>query len=111
LTNGSSPITEDQKQAIINHFNYNFMFTKESFKVEGEALLKKIKELIAEGNVRKIEIIDKSGREIMSFPLTIGVIGAVILPVLAAVGAMAALIGDCTITVEREHVKKEENAD
>jgi hypothetical protein len=85
------------------------MFTKESFSVDGEALLKKIKELIAEGNVRKITITDKFGREIMSFPLTIGVVGALLLPVLAAVGALAALIGECSITVEREVEKKEEN--
>ena len=84
------------------------MFNKESFQVEGEALLKKIKELIAEGNVRKITITDKSGKEIMSFPLTIGVVGALLLPVMAAVGALAALIGECTITVEREEEKKEE---
>jgi hypothetical protein len=87
------------------------MFTKESFAVDGEALLKKIKELIAEGNVRKITITDKSGKEIMSFPLTIGVVGALLLPVMAAVGALAALIGECTITVEREDDKKEENAE
>jgi hypothetical protein len=74
----------------------------ESFTVNGEQLLKKIKELIAEGNVRKITIHDKAGKEIMSFPLTIGVVGAVLLPVLAAVGAVAALIGECTISVERE---------
>ncbi|HEY8780397.1 MAG TPA: DUF4342 domain-containing protein [Mucilaginibacter sp.] len=85
------------------------MTTKESFSIHGEALLKKVKELIAEGNVRKITIIDKSGKEIMSFPLTIGVVGALLLPVLAAVGALAALIGECTITVEREEEKKEEN--
>jgi hypothetical protein len=86
------------------------MFTKESFSVEGEALLKKIKELIAEGNVRKITITDKAGKEIMTFPLTIGVVGALLLPMLAAVGALAALIGECTITVEREEdVKKEGN--
>ena len=86
------------------------MFTKESFSVEGEALLKKIKELIAEGNVRKITITDKAGKEIMTFPLTIGVVGALLLPMLAAVGALAALIGECTITVEREEdVKKEQN--
>jgi Domain of unknown function (DUF4342) len=86
------------------------MFTKESFSVEGEALLKKIKELIAEGNVRKITITDKTGKEIMTFPLTIGVVGALLLPMLAAVGALAALIGECTITVEREEdVKKEQN--
>jgi len=82
------------------------MFSKESFSVDGEALLKKVKELIAEGNVRKITITDKSGKEIMSFPLTIGVVGALLLPVLAAVGALAALIGECTITVEREEEKK-----
>lgn len=76
--------------------------TKESFKINGESLLKKVKELIAEGNVRKITITDKSGKELMSFPLTIGVVGALLAPVFAAVGALAALIGDCTITVERE---------
>jgi hypothetical protein len=76
--------------------------TKESFDINGESLLKKVKELIAEGNVRKITITDKSGKELMSFPLTIGVVGALLAPVFAAIGALAALIGDCTITVERE---------
>lgn len=75
---------------------------KESFKVDGEHLLTKVKELINEGNVRKITITEKGGKEIVSFPLTIGVVGAVISPVLAAVGALAALIGECTISVERE---------
>ena len=75
---------------------------QESFKVDGENLLKKVKELVNEGNVRKITIKDKSGKEIMTFPLTIGVVGAVLVPVLAAVGAVAALIGECTISVERE---------
>jgi len=85
------------------------MSMKESFSINGEALLKKVKELIEEGNVRKITITDKTGKEIMSFPLTIGVVGAFFIPVLAAVGALAALIGECTITVEREEIKKEEN--
>ena len=76
--------------------------TKESFKISGEGLLKKVKELIAEGNIRKITIHDKAGKELMSFPLTVGVVGALVAPVLAAVGAVAALIGECTITVERE---------
>ncbi|MES2646350.1 MAG: DUF4342 domain-containing protein [Bacteroidota bacterium] len=76
--------------------------TFESFKIEGENLVKKIKELIEEGNIRKITIHDKDGKELMSFPLTIGVVGAVFLPVLAAVGALAALITECSITVERE---------
>ena len=76
--------------------------TKESFKISGENLLKKVKELIAEGNIRKISIHDKDGKEIMNFPLTVGVVGALLAPVLAAVGAIAALIGECTITVEKE---------
>ncbi len=76
--------------------------SKESFTLNGEQVLKKIKDLIEEGNVRKISIHDKTGKEIMSLPLTIGVVGAVLAPVLAAVGALAALIGECSITVERE---------
>ena len=75
---------------------------KETFTVKGEQLLKKIKELIEEGNVRKITIHDKTWKEIMSFPLTIGVVGAVLAPILAAVGALAALIGECSLSVERE---------
>lgn len=74
----------------------------ESFKVNGEGLLKKVKELIKEGNVRKIIIKDKNDKELVSFPLTFGVVGAVIAPVLAAIGALAALIGECTISVERD---------
>lgn len=76
--------------------------TNESFKIHGENLLKKVKELIEEGNIRKISIHDSEGKELMSFPLTFGVVGAVFAPVLAAIGALAALIGDCSITVERE---------
>lgn len=78
---------------------------KEEFKVDGEGLLKKVKEIIKEGNVRKITIKDKKGKELIVFPLTIGVVGAVIAPVLAAVGAIAALVGECTIAVEREETK------
>ena len=76
--------------------------TKESFKAHGENLLKKVEELIAEGNIRKITIKDKNGKELMTFPLTIGVVGAMLAPILAAVGALAALIGECSITVEKE---------
>lgn len=82
------------------------MFTKESFTLNGESLLKKVKELIAEGNIRKITITDKNGKELMSFPLNIGLVGALLAPVLAAVGALAALIGECTITVDREAPKE-----
>jgi Domain of unknown function (DUF4342) len=77
--------------------------TKESFKINWENLLKKIKELIEEGNINKITIHDKSGRELLSFPVTVGLVGAVFAPVLAAIGAFAAIIGECSITVERPH--------
>ncbi|HEX5652211.1 MAG TPA: DUF4342 domain-containing protein [Chitinophagaceae bacterium] len=80
--------------------------TTETFRIEGEKLLKKVKELINEGNIRKITIQDKEGKELMSFPLTVGVVGAVFAPVLVAVGAIAAVIGDCSITVEREVKEK-----
>ncbi len=73
----------------------------EEFKVQGEELIKKIKELIKEGNVRKVTIKDKDGKVILSFPLTLGVVGAVLAPLLAAVGAVAALVTECTISVER----------
>ncbi len=76
--------------------------SEETFRVQGDRLVEKVKELVAEGNVRRIIIKDKSGKEIAQFPLTIGVIGTVFAPVLAAVGALAALISECTITVERE---------
>jgi len=76
--------------------------TKESIKIQGEKLVNKVKELVKEGNVRKISIHEKDGRELMSFPLSLGVVGAVFAPVLAAIGALAALIGECSITVERE---------
>lgn len=75
---------------------------KEEFRVSGEGLIQKVKELINEGNVRKITISDKNGKELIVFPLTVGVVGALLAPVLAAVGAIAALIGECTISVERE---------
>lgn len=74
----------------------------ETFSVKGEDLLKKVKDLIKEGNVRKITIKDKQGKTLVVFPLTIGVVGALIAPVLAGVGAIAALVTECTISVERE---------
>ena len=85
------------------------MTTKETFELHGENLLKKVKELIEEGNIRKITIKDKDGKELVSFPLNIGVVAALLAPVLAAVGALAALIGECSITVERE--QHQETAD
>jgi hypothetical protein len=81
--------------------------TKESFHITGENLLKKVKELIAEGNVRKITIYDKHDKELASFPLTFGLVGVLVMPMLVAVGAIAAIIGECKIVVEREEVNTE----
>lgn len=75
---------------------------EETFRIHGEELLKRVKELIKEGNVRRIVIKDKEDKVLVEFPLTFGVVGAVVAPVLAAVGAMAALVTECSITVVRE---------
>lgn len=76
--------------------------TTEEFKVNGEELLARVKALIAEGNVRRITVKNKEGKTVVELPLTIGVVGAALAPVLAAVGAMAALVTECSIVVERE---------
>jgi hypothetical protein len=76
--------------------------TKEEFKVNGEELIGKVKQLIAEGNVRRIIIKGKEGKTIIEIPLTIGVVGIILAPVLAAVGTIAALVTECTIVVERD---------
>lgn len=78
----------------------------EEFKVSGSDVVKKIKGLIREGNIRKITIKDKDGKSIAEFPLTIGVVGTVILPVVAAIGTIIALVAECTISVEREKTEE-----
>lgn len=84
------------------------MSFKETFTISSDELIKKIKELIADGNVSKISISDKNGAEIISFPVTIGVVGVIVAPVLAAVGAIAALLTECKITVERKSAASSE---
>jgi hypothetical protein len=76
--------------------------TTETFEIKGEDLVKKVKELIHEGNVRRIIVKNKEGKTLIEFPLTVGVVGALMLPALAAVGAVAALVTECSIVVERE---------
>ena len=78
------------------------MSKTEKFEVRGEDVTEKIKELIKEGNVRKITVTSKEGKTIAEFPLTIGVVGVIIAPVLAAIGAITALVTECTISVERK---------
>ena len=75
---------------------------KEEFKVEGKHVVAKIKALIKEGNARKITVKDNKGKVILSLPVTAGVVGAILIPPLIVVGAIAALITECTISVERK---------
>jgi len=75
--------------------------TKEEFKVSGEDVIKKVKELVKEGNIRRLIIKNEDGKVLVEFPLTIGVVGVALLPVFAAVGAIAALVTNCTIIVEK----------
>ncbi len=75
---------------------------QEEFKVEGKKVVSKIKALIKEGNVRKITVKDSKGKVILSLPVTAGVIGAILLPPLIVIGGIAALLTECTITVQRE---------
>ncbi len=72
----------------------------ESFKVAADQLVDAIKQIIHEGNVRRV-IIKQDGRTVVEFPITVGVIGTVFAPILAAAGALAAVLTDCTIEVER----------
>ena len=74
----------------------------QEFSVDGDQLLAKVRELVHEGNVRRLTIKNDEGRIMLELPLTIGVIGAALLPVFAAIGALAALATRCTIVVERE---------
>jgi hypothetical protein len=73
---------------------------KESFKVAADQLVDAVKKLVHEGNVRRI-VIKQDGRSIAEFPLSVGVVGAVFAPLLAAVGALAAVLTECTVEVER----------
>ena len=72
----------------------------ESINTESGQLLERLKELVHEGNVRRV-VVQHEGRTVAEFPLTAGVLGALIAPVAAAIGAIAALLKDCTIAVER----------
>ena len=74
---------------------------KEEIKVSGKNLVATLKKLIEEGNVRHVLVKNKTGKVVFEFPLTAGVVGAALLPVFAGIGAIAAMIGECTISVER----------
>ena len=76
----------------------------EEFTLDGEKLVSTVKELVREGNIRRISVRNREGRTLIDIPLTVGVVGAVLLPTLAALGAIAALVTECTIVVERVEV-------
>ena len=76
-------------------------FHTEEFSVKGEEILAKVKQLIREGNIRRVIIKEKNGRVLAEFPLTVGVVGAALAPVLVAIGAVAALVTEATIVVEK----------
>lgn len=79
---------------------------KETFKVSGAQLVEAVRKALHEGNVRRI-VIKQDTRTIAEFPMTLGVIGAVFAPVLAAVGALAAVLTECTVEVERHEEPSE----
>ena len=74
----------------------------QEIKVAAEDVLKTVKEAVREGNVRRITIKDKEGKVVATFPLAVGVIGVVLAPVLAAIGALSAILTDCTLSIEKD---------
>jgi len=81
--------------------NTNAEARTEDIDVKGDDLVAKLKELVREGNVRRIIVKNEEGETLVEIPVTIGVVGALLAPVWAAVGAIAALVTDCTVTIER----------
>jgi len=81
--------------------------TREEHRVPGDKVIGKIKELIHQGNVRRIIIKNEEGRSLIEVPLSVGVVGAVLAPMWAAIGAVAALVTSCSIEVERESDSEE----
>jgi hypothetical protein len=81
----------------------------DSFKAETENVVEKVKELVHEGNVRRV-IVKHEGRVVAEFPLTAGVVGVVLAPVLAAIGALVAVLKDCTVEVERARQQEPKDA-
>jgi len=79
---------------------------KEEFKISGNDVLEKIKEIVKAGNVRRIIVKNEEGKSLIEIPVTLGVVGAALLPVWAAIGAITALVTKCTIVVEKRENKR-----
>jgi hypothetical protein len=82
--------------------------SRERVHTTGDRLLETVKRIVREGNARRIVIRNEDDKVLLEFPMTAGVVGAALLPVWAAVGAVAALVGNCSIEVERKAEEKEE---
>ncbi len=74
---------------------------QEEMRISGQELTNKVKELLHEGNVRRIVVRSDHGQTVIEIPLTVGLVGVVLVPVWAAIGAIAALVTDCSIAIER----------
>jgi hypothetical protein len=82
-------------------FQENAKVVVQDIKVAAEDVLKTVKEAVREGNVRRITVKDRDGKVVASFPLAVGVVGVVLAPVLAAIGAITAILSDCTLSIEK----------
>lgn len=91
----------DEQASSSQSAEANEQVRKEEFQVTGDAVVAKIKELIHEGNVRRITLKNEEGKILIEIPLTLGVVGVILLPVWAAIGAIAALAANLTILVEK----------
>jgi hypothetical protein len=87
------------------------MAKKEEFKLSGSEVIDKIKELIHEGNIRRIILKNDEGKTMIEIPLTIGLVGAALMPPLAAVGAIAALVAKLTLVVEKDEEEEKKEKD
>ena len=76
-------------------------FRTEEFQINGEEVMAKLKELMREGNIRRITIKNEEGRSLIDIPLTFGLVGVLLAPQLAAIGAIAALVTKCTLVIEK----------
>ena len=83
---------------------------KEEFKVSGDAVIAKIKEILHEGNVRRITLKNEEGKVLIEIPLLLGVVGTLLLPVWAAIGAIAALAANLIIIIEKVEMSEGESA-
>jgi hypothetical protein len=95
-----SPTTAPPERQIEEHTSAK-KTRREEYKVRGEKIVAKIRELLHEGNVRHVVIKNDEGKTLIEFPVTVGVAGALLVPVWAAIGALAALVTNCKIEVER----------